>query len=92
MDNDSKFWIKLWCLIGFVVIVFVITIGGCCIHRNYLVKEMVLNGVSPIEAQQSMREDCGYTGETLAILKAFGNIYGQNNRQRNTKTSQEEEE
>lgn len=55
---ENDFWIALWKLVAVVVCVLIATVGGCSIHKQSKVAELVKGGTDPIKAS------CGLGGVT----------------------------
>ena len=58
MDNDSKFWLSIWGIIGVVVLGSTALIGGCVYKNSELALSVVNNavqkGLDPLVAKCAM--------------------------------------
>ena len=71
MDSDTKFWLYIIYAIVIVCISLMLTIGGCCMHRNSLIARMSEAGIPPIEAQMAMRETEYGQADLIVAIKAL---------------------
>lgn len=61
--SENDFFIRVWGVIALMFITLFTTICAYNIHRNIVVKEMVLNGTHPIEAKCAIE----YTADVCAL-------------------------
>lgn len=54
--NENEFWITVYKLIALVVCTLILIVGGCSIHQQAMVVELVKTGADPIKA------NCGIMG------------------------------
>jgi hypothetical protein len=48
--EDGKFLVAIWRTVAAVFAVFVLTVGGCTVHKNRAIAEMVERGADPLRA------------------------------------------
>ncbi len=48
--EENQFWIAVWRATAAVIAVIVMTIGGCNVHQQRAVVQMVKNGADPLRA------------------------------------------
>lgn len=61
MDNDSKFWLSTFGIIGVTIVVIVLTGLIYCNNRDARVERMVTEGADPIRASIAL--------ENLSLMK-----------------------
>lgn len=48
MEDDNKFWLAIWKVIGIAFCVLVISVSGCVSNTHYQVTQALLKGVDPL--------------------------------------------
>ena len=56
--DDNTYWATIWKLVAISFAALVMTIGGCTVHQQTKVTELVRAGADPIKAR------CGVVGVT----------------------------
>jgi hypothetical protein len=49
MDDDSKFWLRIWQTITAGIVALAAVIGSCTMHSNYLTTQAIEKGSDPIK-------------------------------------------
>jgi hypothetical protein len=49
--NDNEFWIKLWKVLGTVLVLVAVTASGCEISRQHMRTQLVANGKDAIDVR-----------------------------------------
>lgn len=67
MSEKSKFWLGVWLLV--LMMIFVITKYSTehAIHEDKVIAELILNGMSAIEAQCAFSDSAGNNPTCIAL-------------------------
>lgn len=51
MEDENKFWLGIWKLVGGCFCVLSMSIAGCTMHADGKIKQMVDKGTNPFDAR-----------------------------------------
>lgn len=69
--DDNQYWISVFKLIGAVLCVFILSMTGCTVNKQYQIRTLIENAkVDPIDAKCALDGDAlGYTACIMLAAK-----------------------
>lgn len=71
MSDYDQYWLTIWKLVAAVVVVLILTAGGCTAHQQSRITELAMSGVDPIKAACAIRGVAQGT-EAICAVVAIG--------------------
>jgi len=65
--DENQFWATCWKLLASVVIVLILTVGGCNAYTNTLIASTIASGADPLKVLCAL-DSSAHTGSTCAIV------------------------
>lgn len=70
MDNENKFWVRIFGMIITGVVLIALSISGCTVHQNGKISEAIKNGVPAERARIAFSSQVSEMEKAVALLTA----------------------